>query len=1159
MSELDPLSDALEGVTFVEASAGTGKTYAIEMFYLRLLVEDGLSPEQIVVVTYTNAAAAELRKRIRARLRAAQSLLQRGAGEDEPWAHFVLGQADPDLVRQRLLTALYCFDQAAIYTIHGFCQRVLVEHAFDSGVSFDLEMIVDQTALVDEVSRDFVARRLSSVERPLLDAVWDREALGVIARFVSLVSAQPDLRLMPPAFDWAAERERWLDVLSEARTLWANDGEKITELRCTSRSLRVTSRMKAAKFESAIEAITVGAGLLTNSGRKELEALSSGKLASVTTKGNDPPQHAFFDRCQELWELWPRVKGGFSTDLFQNLAVFGREQMKVRKEQARVAYFDDLLIKLHEALSSASGERLANRLRQRFAAALIDEFQDTDPVQYEIFKKVFVGQGQPLMLIGDPKQSIYGFRGGDIHTYVRARSDADRRSTLGTNRRSGDNVVQAVNALFDRENAFVDEAIKYEPVRPVGGVPGLDGSRAGLTILRSVPDKGVGQMRNVKRGIASRVVRLLNSGATIDGVAVGAGDLAVLCRTNQQAAEVQEELRRRSVPSVLQGDRSVFGTPEAAELVRVLRGLVDPHDSAAMRAAMCTSLCGLQGGDLYDARDDESLWQDWVDRFRGWRARWDEHGFTAAFRALQDDCATAGRLLAESQGERSLTNYLHLGELLQIASRRQRSGPQGLVDWLALMINDASARAELATEDVQVRLESDADAVVLTTVHKSKGLEYPIVFAPYLWAETKLMKRDGKQPRYYDEELGGRCVYVSSVDNDAARAAAEREQLGEAMRLAYVALTRAKSAVFVVTTAEMDGEKSPLGRLLSKGVEQLVTDAGGAVAVEDLEISLTSLIDGSETVEIAQPPTPPAISRGWRVSSFSGLTRKANLPSQEGEDAVDRDQDGDLAPPAGVTGSPGIALADLEAGTRVGLMLHSVFEDLDFYRGDAESLRTLVEQKVGAFRCGTGSVDVICRSVSDILETPLASEAATISLSQVERGHRLDELEFILPVVPDGGQRLTADRLAQVLANHGAPVSSPGYATRVAELDFKALAGFLRGYIDMVFAHAGRWYVVDYKSNHLGTSWSDYRPEVLVEPMSHHDYYLQYLLYVVATDRYLAHRVVGYSYETHFGGVFYLFLRGMAPDRPGSGVFFDLPTPELVADLSELFRGPLDG
>jgi len=1062
MSALQPFAIPLDGVTFVEASAGTGKTYAIEMLYLRLLVERQLHPEQIVVVTYTNAAAAELRDRVRGRLKAALDWLNGGtASPVEEWQEFVARHRD--IAQVRLLAALYGFDRASISTIHGFCQRVLQEHAFDSGASFDVEMIADQSALLDEVVRDFVAVELHEASPEFLEVAWEDVGFDAMVRFASLVTAQPDLVITPTAEIVADVTAKWEIEYDRAAKLWRRDGTRIKALLADAANLQPTGLFNSDDLDDGLSRVFARREPPASAhyGRFSdlIPSFLEKKTRTVNKVKRPTPEHPFFEHCATMLELEAQLPSVVRTDFFRRLAEFARREVPRRKAARGVVYFDDLLLGMRDALAAEGGSLLADKLRARFAAGMIDEFQDTDPVQYEIFRRIFASAERPLFLIGDPKQSIYSFRGADVRTYVAARDgDAARIASLDVNRRSSERLVAAVNVLFRTPDVFASEGIGYAPVGSTGTVAELEGAGGGaLTLLWCSQPEGQQTVddyrRAVRRGVASRITALLASKATIKGERVAPRDLAVLCRTNFEAAAIQDELRRRGVPTVLTGDQSVFESPECGEIQRVLSALADPRDAGAIRAAICTPLCGVGGDELLALRDDERRWQIWLDRVRAWRRCWDEHDFMAVFRLIQDECETAGRLLATVGGERQLTNYLHLAELLQVASRQSRGGPSGLLDWLAKM-SDGDESGEIAAEAVQVRLESDADAVVLTTIHKSKGLQYPVVFVPYLWDARSLAKADAAMPRYRDAQLG-RCVDVGGEENTPAHGMAVALLREEEMRLSYVAVTRAQSATFVVVTDAKRAGESPVGRMLGDvtraGLAAAASSAApGAIAIEDLVASTESWQRSGSSAALVEPPATRRIAPTWRVSSFSGLTRRGDELTAQEEEGIDRDQVAASVPSVDVA-DDGAELAELAGGVRVGLMVHAVFERLDFQVTEPAELRKLVGEVVRSYRVATGQVDAVCGIVEQAIRATLPGRVGEFRLADVARSRRLDELEFILPASRSDASRLTPGAIADVLAAHGAPAADPVYAERVRGLGFGAFAGFVRGYIDMVF------------------------------------------------------------------------------------------------------------
>jgi exodeoxyribonuclease V beta subunit len=1136
VTALEPLTVPLSGIHLVEASAGTGKTYAITSLYVRLLLELQLSVSQILVVTYTNAATAELRARIRRRLREALSSVDAGGSRDEFLDRLVRRRRAQGLLvqdRAQLVIALHSFDEAAIFTIHGFCQRILRDNAFESGVPFDTELIADESPLAAEVVHDF----------------WVRELHAAPEAFVSYLA-----------------------------------GKHITPDRLENLAIRV----------------------MTHPG------------TSVLPERDDPVMRA----CDGT------ADHGLASRALQlqlDFADYARRELRRRKEQARVQSFDDLLQRLAEALRGPAGQGLAATIHRRFRAALVDEFQDTDPVQYEIVRRAYLGSDAALFLIGDPKQAIYAFRGADVFAYMQAKRDAGGDlHTLGVNHRSDPSLIEGVSALFSRLRApFVFSEIPFLPVSAAPNASDRLGGGAAqqpplqILFVRRTGQEGQDGCINKSWGdgplttaVAGEIVRLLQSHATIAGRPVKPADIAVLCRKNKQAQGMQQALRALGVPAVLQSDASVFETPEAEEMERVVRALTDPGDGRAIRAALATTLLGQNAHDLSALEHDEARWDDWVRQFQVWHERYTQRSFVAAFRALLDAHGVSQRLLGLFDGERRLTNVLHLMELLHSASAAGRRGPHALVHWLHQMRVNIDARAALASEAAQIRLESDEAAVRLTTIHKSKGLQYPIVYCPYLWDGALLNDSDKQVLRFHDPEDAHRLkLDIGSSARAAHLVRAEREAFAENLRLLYVALTRAQHRVAVVWGAFRSAESSALGYVLHQqtavsedprtattrriqslirtgndgalrtDLETLAAMAPGCIGVTDLALAPVGRYSmAAEAQQALQCRTVTReVRRTWRVSSFSALASSGRTLNQPAEEGLDHDAPAEV--PVGAAPQPSaqplVALHDFPAGARAGQLVHEVLEQVDFQATEPTRLRTVVMAALERFGFEDTWAEALCRAVADVVATPLDSGAQSFCLGDVTLARRLNELEFLFPVAdedttdgrtwragsPTARARqdavpLTGERLAAVLARHATAPLPADYVERARTLGFSPLAGFLKGFIDLVFEHAGRWYLVDYKSNLLGVHANDYRPERLLEAMTTHHYFLQYHLYVVALHRYLQRRLPGYDYERHFGGVFYLFLRGMAPAYArGNGVFCHRPSRQAIADLSAVLAG----
>ncbi len=1207
MKELDPLGIGLDGTQLIEASAGTGKTYTITTLFLRLLLERRLPVDRILVVTFTNAATAELRERVRRRIREAAEAFEahaRGeAVEDEVLAALVASSTDRPESLRLLSEALHGVDEAAISTIHGFCQRVLTSHAFESNARFDLELVHDQTPLVSELVEDFWSSRLSGASEArvlFLDTAGIK--LETFRRLAWLAVKWPEMPVIPPApaVDPDAAVGEYVAARSRALEVWERERTSVEALLSKGLDGRKYRGQYVEKWCAELDGVLRERRPVVDA-YKMLDRFTMPKIVDAA-KG-EAPRHAFFDLCGELLEARERASGELSAwwiSLQHELVDYARSELPRRKRERGQQSFDDLLSGLAAALEGPAGDELARSIRSQLPAALIDEFQDTDPVQYRIFRKLYSAPGSSLFLIGDPKQAIYAFRGADVFAYLRAAEDAGERvHTLATNFRSDPGLIHAVNTIFSRAHSpFLLDGIGFSPVRARADARDtLAPSRAPLGIM-FVPRAGRAGTRGMivgdwhKRGlprvVAADIARLLVSGSKLDGRTLGPGDIAVLTRKNEQAREIQAELAKIGIPAVLHGDSSVLDTLEAEEIGHVLGALADPTDVSRLRAALTTHLFGLGAAELLELGEREDELDRWIRSFVEWHQEWQSEGFVQAFHRLLREADASSRLLALSDGERRLTNVLHLVELLHRAASSGHLGIAGLVAWFDEVRADEDARRGLAPDSAQIRLESDRDAVQLTTMHKSKGLEYPVVYCPYLWSSTALFKGDKERLCFHDpeDELRFKLDLRPTSEKTARIEQANREALAEGLRLAYVALTRAKHRAVVVWGAFNGGENCPLAWLLHQpadagahfsasqrvhlgddpalyaDLERLVEASGGSIELFDVDESPAPAYQpvAAEPAKLEARHATRTLDRGFRSSSFSALASTAGLPlpvpAAEGRDRDELALEPPGEAPAPARGTQRVRLFDFPRGAKPGDLLHSILEHLDFQSRDEAEIAKLVERMLSrhgldAARWSTALVEAL----GEIVDTRL-DDAPGFALRDIPSGARRAEMEFIFPVAGSTGARFTAGALADVLSRY-APALPEGYANGVRRLGFAPLAGFLRGFIDLVFEHAGRFYLIDYKSNHLGDHPDDYRGARLVETMAHHHYYLQYHLYAVALHRHLRLRVVDYDYDRHFGGVRYLFLRGMSPAHaPGCGVFADRPSRALVEALSALLEAP---
>ena len=1166
---LDLFGAPLAGQRLVEASAGTGKTWTIAGLFLRLVVESGVPVDRILVVTYTNAATAELRERIRARLVDLRELL-RGGTCAEPMLETLLARlTDRDLALRRVDAAVLGFDTAAVHTIHGFCQRALAEHAFASRVPFERDLVPDPSARLRRVVQDFWRRELHDAEpallRRLLAAGDSPETWLPFARaWLGRPHVVVDAPLPGDAGALAARVERAFHALRKA---WDRDAVV---------ALLGAGALHGGSYSDVIIARAcdeverwLAADLPPLAFSNDTRKLTPTVLAGKTRKNAETPTHPVFDACAELADALQAQERDFACQrgaLRARLLVAAGEALETLKRERREHSYDDLLLDLGRALEGPGGEALATLLRERYPAALVDEFQDTDPVQYGILRRIYAGSDAPLYLVGDPKQAIYGFRGADVFAYLAGGRDADGVYALEFNWRSDPALIEGVNALFSaRADAFVVPGIDFIEVRPaererqplcIEGDPA-----APLRVWHACREdtrpwsKGDANELAARTSAAeiARVLVLAREGrARIGARALAGGDIAVLVPTHRQGELVRRALRERGVASVQLSGESVFASHEAAELERVLLALAEPAREPLLRAALLTCLLGRDASDLERLSEDEGALEACMEAFDGWHREWRQRGLLAALRGLFESERVASRLLALPDGERRLTNTLHLAELLQAGPVTAGLGMTGTLKWLATRRETALSSGRAEEETQELRLESDQNLVNIVTIHRSKGLEYPLVFCPFLW-DPRESNQTPEWVSWHDPDADHQLrLDLGSTRFDTAVAAAAEESLAESMRLAYVALTRARHRCYLFIAECRGFERSAPGWLLDAAgspvattLARLAENHPDAIALEEPPASDAAVNVAVVEAASLRARTPHgAVHSRRQIGSFSSLARghAADRPDHDaGVGAPSPSVDGTESAPREVAG-----IFAFPRGARAGTCLHAVFEALDFpLAADAaggDALERLVETRLRTHGYGVEWRAVIAQMVRDVLNTPLADDGGP-RLAEVPPSRCVHELEFHYPVAG-----LKASALARVLARHGLPGLS-GEA-------FQTLAGYLKGYIDLVFESGGRWYVLDWKSNWLGAAPQDYAAERLDTVMSREGYHLQYLLYTLAVHRWLSLTLPGYDYERHFGAVHYLFVRGMRPaSGAANGVYATRPARELVEELDALMRG----
>ena len=1109
------------GMTLLQASAGTGKTFTIAALTTRYVAEGILPIERLLVITFTRMATGELRERVRERLVHAfdglTDMLAGQGGHDDDELVQLLARGPSDEVearRDRLAKAIADFDAATIETTHGFCLQVLYGLGTAGDVDREVTLVEDVGDLMEEVVDDLFLRRFANKPN-VLD--FDR---GDAMEIAKSVLAHPDADMLPP--------------LSQAEDL-------------------------------------------------------------------------------------PSIRRRFAKAV--------RDEMEERKRALKILTYDDVLSRLRRTLfDEERGPAACARLRERYDVVLVDEFQDTDPVQWDIMRRAFGEGGATLVLIGDPKQAIYAFRGADVHTYLQARDVVDSEWTLDVNWRSDQGLLQAYDALFgDAQLGYAGIAYRNIRAADANQQPRLVGTQCDvplrvrmvhaddglvpLTPQRQQP-KAPDARSFIARDLAAEVVRLLTDAPELiarsrDGVEVGRttlhpGHMAVLVRKNDHAVTVRDALRAAGVPAVIGGAGSVFATEPALQWLRLLEALERP--TARDRASLAALTCFVGWSPQEVATADEAEWEGLHWSLHRWAALLRDQGVASLYQAVSSSHEVPERVLARPSGERFMTDLRHIAQLLHEAGASEGLGPTAMATWLGRRIHDAARDGE--NEERARRLESDAEAVQVITIHRSKGLEFPIVFCPYMW-DGRPGGKDKHVPMFHNPDNAD--VRTIDVGREGNRFAQHQkmeleEARGEDLRLLYVALTRARHQAILWWAGANDSQHSPLARLLFDRDARGVVGPYGAKTRSDAAVESTLGALGScvSVERVGEPSTgrwtedagpPPFLEAaafdrtldvGWRRSSYSSITRalheQPNVGS-EPEQQLTSDEDGPAVPvPVGRAGAgPGggdpavaLGLADMPGGALVGTVIHGVFEHTEFDAPDLTAAVTAaLAGEVARRNVHLGSTEVVAAGLCAAIAAPLGPVVDDVALRAIARVDRLDELTFEIPLV--GGDTPSASlhvaAVADLLEEH-LPVDDPvrRYAPHLRD---PALGGVLRGYLtgslDLVFRLPGdRFVLADYKTNRLGTpedtltSWH-YRPEALQAEMVAAHYPLQALLYAVALHRYLRWRLRGYDPDVHLGGILYLFVRGMSAVAPGPagapppGVWSWRPPARLVEALSDLF------
>ncbi|WP_250658046.1 exodeoxyribonuclease V subunit beta [Alkalimarinus coralli] len=1169
IQKLDAHSIPLYGTHLIEASAGTGKTFNITRIYLRLLLLRKLKVQNILVVTFTKAATEELKGRIDSELRDTLALWGQRESSDE-FYRSIEEQVSAEQAGSILRTAIGDLDEASIFTIHGFCKRVLSQHAFESGLPFDLEMEINSYEIKLDAVRDWY-RSLNPDDYLDITEYWLTPEIFTDV-FRSLLGTEQALECNSPG----KVIEAFKRLKNEAKQALASEQALVFQELINSHK---DSLQRTEEYNDLIEWL---ASDELGPMPKRAASVFDGKRYARKAPAVKEPLNSAFTPLKELKQAAAKIEGNIHRAKVDEMVKSGiadiSKRIIERKKLAASMDFDDLVSSLSAGLSDHDGKALAAQLINQYPVALVDEFQDTDPAQYAIFDKIYcnpeINTDEPsaLYMIGDPKQAIYGFRGGDVFAYLTARDQADVQWFMDTNWRSSSKMIEAYNRLFwgqtmgeaddhsgiEQTTHVFRYGIGYSPVKSAPVADSKPISKIFEKAMKYVyfpehEDYGKGTNNQQFRSViadwcAGEIQQLLAGQPLTDNVlqqdqsavrSVEEKDIAVLVRDRIEAEEIQLALSKRGCSAVYLSNReNVFLSIEASELLTVLLGILMVEDDRMLTAALATRLCGFNSQQLLRLQEDEGFWEDCRLRFVDLRNSWARKGLMASLFNLMHNSFKPD----PQRHERSLTNTMHLLELLQNASQRYRQ-PWELINWFREKID-----APTPDSESELRLESDENLIQIITLHGSKGLEYPVVFVPFATRAKGSSKVKPAFITYHDVQTRQAKTFIGH--DPAIYALSESEREAEDVRLLYVAVTRAKYACYIGATPFSDYYRSPLGLMLGLGkdddllasLSQLIADtpqSAQLLVIDDHSVEpaltrnqLDEAVGKQADRSVVVQKLNHEIENDWWISSFSALTRNVRHGVM-----AEPDRDNTELSAAAETDSKLALRFALKKGAAAGNLLHDVLEVLDFQNPAWSDALTKPLVRFGEL-CESEEGELTAW-LSECLEAKL-SPGLALNMLPIEK--TLREVEFYFPV-----EHASRVELGAILKEHRESSSFPLLP------EGPQLRGMMHGFIDLVFEWEGKYYVADYKSTFLGDNLDDYIEQNLTINIQDNYYDLQYLIYSLALHRYLKLKIDNYTPETHFGGVYYLYLRGMSCSS-NTGVYYSPIGSTLLDRMERLFE-----
>lgn len=1125
----------LAGKNLIEASAGTGKTYSVAIMVLRLILEKDIHIREVLMVTFTKAAVAELEERIRRFIRLAARYAS-GEEIDDPTIKGIVDKVESekgiDFVREKLHSAVINLDETAVMTIHSFCQQTLTEFAFETNQLFNAELLQDMGSIMEETVKKFWREKITSLRPDILKELHNQSFSQ--ASIKAVVDSHLDGKIY---FAYSEEEkyqiteEKYAEIQADAVVI-ANEADKIHQsivdeitanwdeilAKCEANTYVRDKILPKAKDSATFLNLVIEKRTLANVKKTLPDILEKYNPVLEAHQKIELMATDFLDYayCAAIQEITKEV-----------------ERKKIQLNQMT---FDDVITKLYFALnhnsSNKSKQRLQNDLirglQWKYKAVFIDEFQDTDKLQYQIFNKAF-GENTIVFYIGDPKQSIYAWRKADIETYFEAKRNVDRIYSMRTNFRSSENLVSALNRFFEPIEDFDTFLYKNDSKDPLAEIryikvdTPMPGRKGEMTVSGEpcVPVKINCQSKNdaVFEEAIKQVSELLNNPEyAINNRSIRPSDIGILVRKRKDAAAIQSGLSRIGIPAVTVTDSRILQSAEAAELVYVLEAVLNQSQSAINRA-LTTSFFNWKPDEILSLNEDVV-----IQRFKGYLISWEQNGIYAALSNLINEFDIQQNLIGShtENGERIITNLYHLMEVLYRTANRQHFGPPELLDWLKINIS----KPESNDDEMIQRIESDEEAVRITTIHSSKGLEYNIVIAPYLDFVIRSKKEDKDKVISYRNSNEDYVSVKRIQTDDEAESLYLKQSEQENRRLLYVALTRAVYACYIYRNTHYKN-KSTLFNFTS-----LINFEETKGLIEEIpSLEIENPLGYQPEQELEQYSLTAGnfdlSHKNWTQTSYSRLAAQPEYVLRKNYELNDNEYDS-------------FVFKELTKGAKTGNFIHHIFENVDF--ADSGKWEFVIERAIKQFVPDKKEKypNALFQFLEKVLHTEIRTGTEQFKLSDISSNELLHEMEFDFPM------ELFSIKSLEKLKENGIIVKNPEEYPQQIE-------GIMTGFVDLFFRHNGKFYVLDWKTNYLGPKVGDYSRENVAKAMTANNYHLQYLIYSYAVKLYLEHRLGdAFDFERDFGGVVYLFVRGMRTGED-SGIFFTKPSLEQMRGMGEVF------